>query len=85
MTDLAEALSVNSAAKRHFEVFPPPSKKTIYWWIESAKRPATRQKRVEETVRLAEQNTREISSGGLTSKRAMAPSYWFAACLPPRL
>ncbi len=54
--DLALALAANETARQHFEAFPPSSKKNILWWIESAKRPETRAKRVEETVRLAEQN-----------------------------
>ncbi|HEX3271072.1 MAG TPA: YdeI/OmpD-associated family protein [Ktedonobacterales bacterium] len=51
--DLAAALAVNPEAQRHFDTFPPSSKKNIFWWISSAKKPETRQKRVEETVRLA--------------------------------
>jgi uncharacterized protein YdeI (YjbR/CyaY-like superfamily) len=54
--DLAEALAANPEAEAHFEAFPPSSKKNILWWIESAKRPETRAKRIEETVRLAAQN-----------------------------
>ncbi|MGZ4133281.1 MAG: YdeI/OmpD-associated family protein [Actinomycetota bacterium] len=56
--DLADALAANPAAARHFEAFPPSSKKMILFWIASAKRPETRAKRVEETVRLAERNVR---------------------------
>ena len=55
-TDLADALSANATAKAYFEAFSNSVKKGIYYWIESAKRPETRQKRVNETVRLAEQN-----------------------------
>ncbi len=54
--DLSEALSKNEAAKTNFEAFPPTSKKNILWWIESAKHPETRAKRIEETVTLAAQN-----------------------------
>ena len=56
--DQAAALAVNSAAARHFEAFPPSSKKMILYWIASAKRPQTRAGRVEETVRLAAENLR---------------------------
>ncbi|MDX1991199.1 MAG: YdeI/OmpD-associated family protein [bacterium] len=54
--DLAEALAENDDARKHFEAFSPSSRKNILWWIESAKRPETRQKRIDETVRLAAQN-----------------------------
>lgn len=54
--DLIQALAANETANRYFEAFSPSSKKVILWWIASAKRPETRSKRIEETVRLAEQN-----------------------------
>jgi uncharacterized protein YdeI (YjbR/CyaY-like superfamily) len=56
--DLRRALKERPEAQRHFEAFPPSSKKNILWWIESAKRPETRAKRIEETVRLAEDDIR---------------------------
>ena len=56
--DLAEALAQNETAQGYFEKFSPSSKKIILYWIQSAKRPETRQKRIEETVRLAEQNVK---------------------------
>ncbi len=55
-SDLQEALAANPTAQANFEAFPPSSKKNILWWIASAKQPATRQKRIEETVTLAAQN-----------------------------
>lgn len=54
--DLAKALAANKKAKGYFDAFSPSSRKTILWWIESAKRQETRHKRVVETVRLAAQN-----------------------------
>ncbi|MDQ3619334.1 MAG: YdeI/OmpD-associated family protein [Actinomycetota bacterium] len=56
--DLEKALARNKKAKEHFDAFPPSAKKTILWWIESAKRDETRQRRIAETVRLAAQNVR---------------------------
>lgn len=56
--DLAEALSENPDAAANFEAFPPSSKKNILWWIASAKRPETRQKRITETVEKAAENKR---------------------------
>jgi uncharacterized protein YdeI (YjbR/CyaY-like superfamily) len=56
--ELIEALAANPDAARHFEAFPPGTKKQVYYWIESAKRPETRAKRVAETVAQAAQNRR---------------------------
>jgi uncharacterized protein YdeI (YjbR/CyaY-like superfamily) len=55
-SDLREALASNPAAARHFAGFPPSSKKIIFRWIANAKRPETRAKRVDETVRQAAKN-----------------------------
>lgn len=54
--DLLGQLSADADAKRNFENFSPSSKKIILFWIASAKRDETRQKRIQETVRLAAQN-----------------------------
>jgi uncharacterized protein YdeI (YjbR/CyaY-like superfamily) len=56
--DLAEALAADAEAARHFEAFPPSTKKQVYFWIENAKRPETRTKRVGETVARAAENRR---------------------------
>lgn len=54
--DLASALADDEAAKSFFENFPDSSKKTILWWIKSARRPETRATRISKTVGLAAQN-----------------------------
>lgn len=54
--DLAAALAANETASANFAAFSPGARRTYLWWIKSAKRPETRAKRVEETVRLAAQN-----------------------------
>ncbi len=56
--DLARALKASPEAKRNFGAFPPSSRRTILEWIHAAKRPETRARRVEETVRLAAENIR---------------------------
>jgi uncharacterized protein YdeI (YjbR/CyaY-like superfamily) len=56
--DLTAALTASPEAARHFEAFPPGTKKQVYYWIESAKRPETRAKRVTETVARAAENRR---------------------------
>lgn len=54
--DLKNALTANPTASEYFEAFSPSVKKSILWWIKSAKHPETREKRIAETVRLAAMN-----------------------------
>jgi len=54
--DLQQLLNKNKAALQHFLAFPPSSKRIILEWIHNAKKDGTRQKRIEETVRLAADN-----------------------------
>ncbi|NJQ97811.1 MAG: hypothetical protein HC784_09630, partial [Hydrococcus sp. CSU_1_8] len=54
--DLKQALELNKTAKNYFEAFSNSSKKNILFWIESAKRPETRLKRIEQTINSAVQN-----------------------------
>jgi len=56
--DLAAALSANPIAQQHFGAFPRSVKRAILEWIANAKKPETRAKRIEETVRLAAENIR---------------------------
>lgn len=56
--DLAAALDDEPEARRHFSAFPPSARKQILYWISSARRPETRERRIRETVRLAAQNIR---------------------------
>ncbi len=56
--DLAAALRSYATAKRHFDAFPPSARRIILQWIDDAKRPETRAKRLAETARLAERNVR---------------------------
>ncbi|MFK8185219.1 MAG: YdeI family protein [Phormidesmis sp.] len=54
--DLRQLLAKNAAAKENFEAFSPSAKKGILQWIKMAKKPDTRQQRVEKTVSLAAEN-----------------------------
>jgi uncharacterized protein YdeI (YjbR/CyaY-like superfamily) len=54
--DLQLALAANETANRYFEAFSNSSKKNILFWIDSAKRPETRLKRIEQTIASAAQN-----------------------------
>jgi uncharacterized protein YdeI (YjbR/CyaY-like superfamily) len=56
--DLARALAHNEEAARHFHAFSDSSKKSILWWIKSAKQAATRHRRIAETVRLAQHDVK---------------------------
>jgi len=56
--DLSAALAAVPDARSNFDGFPPGVRKQILVWINSATRPGTRAKRVEETARLAGENIR---------------------------
>ncbi|MFH7027896.1 MAG: YdeI family protein [Heteroscytonema crispum UTEX LB 1556] len=60
-TDLKQALEANETANRYFEAFSNSSKKNILFWIESAKRPETRLKRIEQTINSATQNKNPLA------------------------
>lgn len=57
-TDLAEALASRAPAALRFGAFPPSARRGILEWIEAAKRPETRAKRVAETAELAARDER---------------------------
>lgn len=50
--DLKDAFAKNRKAKERYDQLAPSRKKQYLWWIESAKREATREKRIKETIRL---------------------------------
>ncbi len=56
--DLAAALASHPTARSNFDAFPPSARRGILEWIGQAKRPATRERRVGETARLAADNVR---------------------------
>ena len=55
-SDLNKALAANTTAKKNFDAFSNSSRKIILYWVQNAKRPETREKRVKETVSLAARN-----------------------------
>jgi uncharacterized protein YdeI (YjbR/CyaY-like superfamily) len=61
--DLQELLDRNTAARQNFQNFPPSSKRLILTWIATAKRPETRQRRINQTVDLAAVNIRANHPG----------------------
>ena len=56
--DLREALDRNPRARGFWDAFPRSAKRAILEWIENARRPDTRSRRVKETVDKAADNVR---------------------------
>ena len=56
--DLQAQLDDDHAAQANFARFPPSSRQLILEWIASAERPATRQRRIQQTITLAAHHTR---------------------------
>jgi uncharacterized protein YdeI (YjbR/CyaY-like superfamily) len=54
--DLQEYLENNPLANQHFQQFNNSTKKNILAWIESAKRPETRLKRIQKTIVSSQEN-----------------------------
>ncbi len=65
--DLLGALKKRKQAYAYYEAFPRSAKRVILEWINSAKRPETRRKRIRETVLLASKNIRANSYTRLKS------------------
>jgi uncharacterized protein YdeI (YjbR/CyaY-like superfamily) len=61
--DLQEAFARHDAARANFDRFPPSSTRLILEWIASARKPDTRQRRIERTVTLAAMNLRANHPG----------------------
>lgn len=60
--DLKQALEANETAKKYFDLLSNSSKKNILARINSAKRPETRLKRIEQTVSSLAQNKNSLTS-----------------------
>ncbi len=56
--DLKKALAGVKEARRHFDAFPPFTRRVILEWVATAKKPETRAKRIAEVARLAGRNER---------------------------
>ncbi len=54
--DLEQAFKSNKSAKQKFEELSPSRKKQFLWWIQSAKRDITRERRINETIRMLLEN-----------------------------
>lgn len=56
--ELASALDANPGARRHWDAFPRSPRRALIWWVMSAKRLETRQRRVATIVTEAGQGRR---------------------------
>jgi uncharacterized protein YdeI (YjbR/CyaY-like superfamily) len=56
--ELGAALDANPAARRQWDAFPRSPRRALIWWVMSAKRPETRQRRVTTIVEEASQGRR---------------------------
>ena len=56
--DLARALARNRLAQQHWDAFPPAARKWFVEWVEAAKRPDARLRRIEGTVSQSKRNER---------------------------
>ena len=56
--DLEAAFAKTPPARKHWDAFPPSTRRGILEWIITAKTPATRQRRIDETASLAQVDKR---------------------------
>jgi uncharacterized protein YdeI (YjbR/CyaY-like superfamily) len=59
--ELAAALDANSVARHQWDAFPRSPRRALIWWVMSAKRPETRQRRVTTIVEEASHGRRANS------------------------
>lgn len=57
--DLMESLEKSKKAKENFNKFAPSYRRYYIWWIERAKRPETRNKRIKEVVKKSKNNLKQ--------------------------
>lgn len=73
--DLQQQLHGNPEAETNFESFAPSSKRIVLQWIASAKRAETRQRRIKQTVGLAEKNQIAGLPKGMRENRSKRTNY----------
>jgi uncharacterized protein YdeI (YjbR/CyaY-like superfamily) len=56
--DLSAALDSKPTARREWDAFPPSARKTMLWWVISAAKPDTKQRRIDTIVAKAERGQR---------------------------
>jgi uncharacterized protein YdeI (YjbR/CyaY-like superfamily) len=60
--DLKRALAGNTKARENFQRLPKSHKQRYLWWIDEAKKPETRARRIRETVRRTAENSGRAKS-----------------------
>jgi uncharacterized protein YdeI (YjbR/CyaY-like superfamily) len=60
--DLEKAFLKNKTAYDNFNIFSKTYKKSYLYWLNQAKKPETRQSRIEEIIKLCEQNIKTRST-----------------------
>ena len=60
--DFRKALAADKNAQKNFKAFNNSLKKQTLWWIENAKKPETRLRRIKQIVTMAAQNRKAIPS-----------------------
>jgi uncharacterized protein YdeI (YjbR/CyaY-like superfamily) len=58
--DLEKAFAKKPNARKNFEAFPPSAKRPIFEWLLNAKRPETRQARIQKIVSDSAQSIRTL-------------------------
>ncbi|WP_299217407.1 YdeI/OmpD-associated family protein [uncultured Dokdonia sp.] len=67
--DLQIAFDTNTTAYTNFQNFAPSYRKSYLYWLNQAKREATKQKRIQEIILLCEANQKSRDSGGWGQKK----------------
>ena len=62
LEDFKKALAADKNTLKNFEAFSNSLKKQTLWWIENAKKPETRLRRIQQTVTMAAQNRKAVPS-----------------------
>jgi uncharacterized protein YdeI (YjbR/CyaY-like superfamily) len=60
--DFKKALAADKNTLKNFEAFSNSLKKQTLWWIENAKKPETRLRRIQQTVTMAAQKRKAVPS-----------------------
>ena len=72
--DLAKALGRAKHARRNFDAFPPSARRAYLYWVASAKRPETREKRISAVADLASRNQKTPQPVGKSASSGGGPS-----------
>lgn len=77
--DLRVSLSIDETAARHYNAFPPSTKRAILEWITTAQRPATRKRRITRTLGALIANQWPPENGPARTFSPCRPVTWLGA------